>query len=82
MTMEQFETARRRAASLYLLRANTDRCKAGATKRERDNARERQDLTANLLTEWDTTGFWTPANVLAYRMIYQTCEDVSAVSAF
>lgn len=82
MTKAKFEDARRQAVARYMDKAISDRERPGATRSEKNNATRRFNLCADLLTEWDFSGFWTPANVLAYRMIYHSCEDVSAVSAF
>ncbi len=45
-------------------------------------AKRRYDKCMALKEQWDSEGFWTRENTLAYEIIFKNSDDLDSVSAF
>lgn len=81
MTKEQFEEARRLAVSAYLEKANRELTELTGRNRKA-NAKRRVLLCEKYIRIWDTEGFWTQENTLAYNMAYKDADLDHPVSPF
>lgn len=82
MTKYQFENARRTAIGLHMNEAFFESKNEDATRRQKCAATRRFNMCADLVSIWDLEGFWTAQNTIAYKMLYENQNDLSAVSAY
>lgn len=82
MTREQFEEARKQAAHSYMVKAKEEMNDVSLGRNKKANAKRRYAMCLNLTNKWDTEGFWTQENTLAYNMLYKDDSAGSPISPF